>query len=120
MTITIEGIIAVLGAVSLVVAMLLTVFSTRNKSIIDQQEQLIDVQKKRLDTLVESDKANGTAISELRGQVDVLKTIPLQDISLGQRAVMDNIAQITETQHSIIRLLQEAKAPTKSRVLAKS
>lgn len=96
----------ILGIITTIVGAVLIVFSQRTKQTIEAQKTLIDTQKERLDLLVSSDTANTTNIAMLQGQVDVLKTIPLKDISESLKMITNQNRQIAETQKATVELLR--------------
>lgn len=86
----IEGTLVIAG----ISAIFFAVFKDRTtRAIIDQQKQLIDTQKERIDLLEAQHIENARAIGELQGEVNAYKKIPLEDIakSLKEIAKSNNL-----------------------------
>lgn len=99
-----------LGLVALLSGAVLVFKSTTTKDTIKQQKDLIDTlltskeeQKDQIKDLQEKHVESTKAIAGMQGQIDALKTIPLQEIARDMKAIAD-------TQHAIFALLGHTDA----------
>lgn len=91
----IEGTLIIAG----VCAIFFAVFKDRTtRAVIEQQKQLIDTQKERIDLLEAQHIENARAIGELQGEVRAYKKIPLDDIA-------KSIKQIATTNKEILKIV---------------
>lgn len=96
----IEGTLVVAG----VAAVFYAVFkSTTTKEVIRQQNEVISIQKERLDLLESQHLENVKAIGELQGEINAYKKIPLDKIA-------KSIQQIATTNAKILTLIKEKSA----------
>jgi uncharacterized membrane protein YgaE (UPF0421/DUF939 family) len=103
LTITVELLVAAVIA-------FLFIRSKAPKQTIEQQNQLINILKDRVEALEDETKActenhieNITRIKELEGRVDELRNIPLKEISKAQKDILT-------TQKEILQIIKEIKA----------
>ena len=96
----------IFGLIAVVVAGYIVARSTATKTTIDNQKELIttllqgkDELKDEVRILQEKDREKGTAISTLQGQVEILRNIPLKDISTDMKSISD-------TQLEILKILK--------------
>jgi hypothetical protein len=101
---TTQEIVRIIEA-TLVVAGVAAVFyavfkSTTTKEIIRQQNEIISIQKERLDLLEAQHIENAKAIGELQGEINAYKKIPLEKIA-------KSIHQIATTNAKILTIIKE-------------
>jgi hypothetical protein len=105
--------VTIFGLVSLLAGAILVFKSTTTKDTIRQQKDLIDTlltskeeQKGQIKDLQEKHVESTKAIAGMQGQIDALKTVPLQEIARDMKL-------ITETQHAILALLGRSDLDTR-------
>lgn len=91
----------VVGFIATIVAAYLVTKSTTTKVTIESQKELIatlmagkDEQKEQIQQLHDKHAESVLAIGNLQGQIDVLKNIPLKEISQDLRAISKDQAKI--------------------------
>lgn len=101
------------GFIGVVAAAIFVVKASSTKTTIEQQKVLIDTQKEnynalttKLDTVQEKYEVTSKDVSELQGQVKVLKDIPLGQISGDLGKLAGHMETISDRQHDIIRILK--------------
>lgn len=114
----------VIGFLATLVSAYLVTRSTATKTTIQSQKDLIEtlVQSKdqaheQIEDLHKKHIESTRAISNLQGQIDVLKNIPLKDISADlktiasdQKVIATETKQTAQTQRDIIKILKPAGA----------
>lgn len=111
----------VIGFVATMAAAITVVKSSATKSTITNQKELIDTllsgkeeQKEQIADLQNKHIESVKSVSALQGQVDVLRTIPLKEISSDMRSIADEMKTLANSQVEIISLIRsERKAAAK-------
>lgn len=108
----IAGALGLAGSVSAAIVM---VRSTASKQTIDSQRELIDAllkgkeeQKEQIIDLQQKHLGSTKAIADLQGQLNVLKNIPLQQISDDLKAVATQMASISKNQDNLVQALKQS------------
>lgn len=104
-----------MGFVAVITAAVIVAKSTTKNTTISSQKELIDTlmigkeeQKEQIADLINKHAESTAAIANLQGQVDVLKNIPLKEIS-------SDLRHITNTQRDIVKLLKEYSSNGKAK-----
>lgn len=99
----------VVGFIATIVAAYLVTKSTTTKVTIESQKELIatliagkDEQREQIAELHEKHSQSVQAIGNLQGQIDVLKNIPLKDISQDLKIISKDQKVILDTQKQIV------------------
>jgi hypothetical protein len=102
-----------LGFVATLVAAVVVVRSSATKQTIVSQKELIDTliagkeeQKGQIADLHSKYNESTKAIAALQRQVDILKNIPLKEISGDLSAITKEMRGIANTQHQIVQILK--------------
>ena len=103
----------VFGLIAVVTSAFIVVKGTTAKTTIDQQKELIDVltaskaeQKSQISELTAQHIEAMKAISNLQGQIDVLKSIPLVNIDTTLKEIVKFNKVLTESNAKILSTLQ--------------
>lgn len=95
-----------MGFVAFMVSAFIVAKSATKDTTINSQKELIDTlmaakeeQKEQINDLIQKHTESTAAIANLQGQVDVLKNIPLKEISTDMR-------EIAHTQREIVKMLK--------------
>lgn len=103
----------VLGFVATLVAAVVVVRSSATKQTISSQKELIDTliagkeeQKGQIADLQHKHNESTKSIAALQGQVDILKNIPLKEISGDLSAITKEMRGIADTQRQIVQILK--------------
>lgn len=112
----------IFGIATLLTGAYLVVRSSIPKETIRQQRELIDtlsaadeVNKGSIKELQEKHHQSETNLALLQGQVDVLKTVPLQQIQTDIGSISKNMAIVADTQTKIVLALKQKKAVSRTK-----
>lgn len=112
---TIGYIAGIFGLVSVITAAFIIAKGTTAKTTIDQQKELIGVltaakleQQNQISTLTTQHIESMKAISNLQGQIDVLKSIPLVSIDTNLKDIVKFNETLTESNTKILLSLQKS------------
>lgn len=101
------------GLVAVVASALVVTRSATSKQTIDSQKDLIDTlikgkdeQKAQISDLMGKHIESTKAIAGLQGQVDVLKNIPLKEISGDLKSISAGMNSLSTSQKEIVQLLK--------------
>jgi hypothetical protein len=101
------------GLIAVVAAALVVTRSATSKQTIDSQKDLIDTlikgkdeQKEQIADLLGKHIESTKAIAGLQGQVDVLKNIPLKEISGDLASISEGMQSLSKNQGEIVVLLK--------------
>lgn len=110
---------SVFALVAVIVGGFVIVKSTTSRTTIQSQKELIDTllqgkeeQKQQIAELNEKHIESSKAIAGLQGQVDVLKNVPLKEISGDLKSISNGMNSLSKNQEAIVTLLKQ-KAPRK-------
>lgn len=102
----------VLALVAIVAAAIVVVRSTTSKETVSNQKALIetlkaakDEQKEQIADLQAKHVESTKAIAGLQGQVDVLKNIPLKEISGDLKSISGGMNSLSRNQERIVNIL---------------
>lgn len=105
---------SVFGLVALITGAVMIIRSTATKTTIIQQKELIDIlnasrdeQRVQIQDLNEKHIESSKAIAGLQGQVDVLKNIPLKEISADMKSIATQMNSLSTNQQEITNLLKQ-------------
>jgi len=85
----------ILGLISLVTIAVIEIFSTSVRQNVKNQKELIETLNTEMKLLKEQHHNNEKLISELKGQLDVVKEIPLKSINDNQVKMLKGLKDIS-------------------------
>lgn len=102
------------GLIAVIASAVVITRSTTTKTTIESQKELIDTlllgkeeQKDQINDLMQKHIESSKAISGLQGQVDVLKDIPLREISGDMKKIATEMISISKNQKEVVELLKK-------------
>ena len=102
-----------IGFIAVVAAAIVVVRSSASKQTIDSQKDLIDTlikgkeeQKEQIADLNGKHIESTRAIASLQGQVDILKNIPLKEISSDMKSIAGGMQELSKNQGEIVKMLK--------------
>jgi len=111
----------ILALSAIVAAAVVVIRSTTSKETVQNQKALIetlkaakDEQKEQIADLQQKHVDSSKAIAGLQGQVDVLKNIPLKEISSDLKSISGGMNSLSKNQERIVSLLQGGGSDTPS------
>lgn len=101
------------GLIAVIASAMVVTKATTSRQTIDSQKDLIDTlikgkdeQKGQIQDLHEKHIESTKAIAGLQGQVDVLKNIPLKEISSDLKSISVGMNSLSTNQKEIVELLK--------------
>lgn len=104
---------SIFALIAVIVGGFVIVKSTTSRTTIQSQKELIDTllqgkeeQKEQIRDLNEKHIESSRAIAGLQGQVDVLKNVPLKEISGDLKSISTGMQSLSKNQEAIVHLLK--------------
>jgi phage I-like protein len=111
----------ILALCAIITAAIVVIRSTTSKETVQNQKALIetlkaakDEQKDQIADLQQKHVDSSKAIAGLQGQVDVLKNIPLKEISSDLKSIAGGMNSLSQNQERIVSLIQNGGSDTTS------